>query len=386
MKKEDLEKTYEELDMKIEHNNELIEINNERQRIAKSNRIEDKALLTFLGPLFPYMGLMFLLCILGSIGVISLSVLSGTILAEVFPMIIFGGMLGIGTIIRKRIEKKYKLKERLKEFTKATTQSEILEETIKYEIELDKCINRNNSINKAKNLLKANQATLESLSNKYEINEKNTSQTKEEAQEKVNIFSNILQKQYNELDILTTKEVLRKEFYITTKKMESKLVRAVITSSYMTIYYLPSLIITKCLSIFPSNFISYFAPFIAIMGCSIGYAIKREKDDEKVFNNLSKTLGEDTFEKQQDINDKIREISATIIQLQEQKRALEYFSNIDDENEQSLETSITNELTYNGENLSTPINEDISNTTEENEKGPSLVLRKHNYSNPSNNK
>lgn len=376
MKKEDLEKTYEELNAEIEHNNKQIDINNERKKIAKANMIEGKALLTFLGSFFPYMGLMVLSAILGAIGV---APLSGTILAEVFPMIIFGGALCMGTIIRKIIEKKHKVKEKLKEFTNATTQLEILEEAIKYEIELDKSINKNNSIKQAKNLLKSEQANLEALSDKYDINGKNTSQTKEEAQNKIDIFSNILQKQYNELDILTTKQVLNKEFYISTQKKESKLARFAITFSCMAIYYLPSLLIVQRLSIYPSypsSLIPTVAPFIAIIGCSIGYVVKKDKDDKKVFNNLSKTLKGDSFEEQQDISNKIKEISATIIQLQEQKRALESFSNADNEKGGNLEQSITNELTGNLFNLT---NEDTLNTTVKDEKGPSLVLRKKNY-------
>ena len=111
MKVEDFNKTTEELKREYQKNDEQINISDERKRISSANQFEYKALTTIGFSLLPYLGLVILFGGLTKNGVISS--LIGTIPVEVFPLIIAGGSLCVGTIGRKTLEWRFKTKERI---------------------------------------------------------------------------------------------------------------------------------------------------------------------------------------------------------------------------------------------------------------------------------
>ena len=112
-----------------------------------------------------------------------------------------------GSLINSLISKKYKIKERYKAFSNAKTKVEKLEEEVHYKIELEKVKNRNKVINETIKLLESDQAIINKISSRYDLKDKNLPQTNDEAERKVNELSNVIKKQYDKLDILTTQNV-----------------------------------------------------------------------------------------------------------------------------------------------------------------------------------
>lgn len=403
MKVEDFNKTTEELKREYQKNDEQINISDERKRISSANQFEYKALTTIGFSLLPYLGLVILFGGLTKNGVISS--LIGTIPVEVFPLIIAGGSLCVGTIGRKALEWRFKTKERLKAFTTANTQSEKLQEEVKYTVDLEKARNRNKAIQQAIDSLSSNQSILESLSSRYDIKDRTIPQTEEDAKKRAEDLSELLKDKHTELDILTTQKILHEKFWRVRTKgqkvMEISLAGMLGGLFIMTYGQMPLLIVSDYLA--SSSSISIFVPFVGgIVGFS-GYMLKRNKDYINAFNHLNNELGENAlsdkiknvYEEQQDIDakieNKIREISMVEIQLQEQKRINEAFSTDSSKKEQTMESVASKRHTaeetekdtifgYGQEELMPFMTEEtlvgIEAGPQIEEKGPSLVLRK----------
>ena len=416
MKTEDFKKTNEELQEEIKKNNEQIAVSDERTRMAKVNQFEYKFGTSLGFSMVPYfVGLLF--TIFASNG--TMASITNTIPAESLPLIITGSSLGIGTIGRKILEWKFKTKERFKSFTTAKTQYEKIQEEIKYAVELEKANNRYKAIQETMDSLSSNQSILNSLSNRYDINDKNVPQTIEESKKIVDELSMLLNEKYNELDVLTTQKVLHERFWKVRTKgqpsmdiMMSAMMGGLVSMMYVDMpFIIMGISETLTYNSLPAALITCFAPLVAgITGVS-GYMIKRNKDYMRVFNNLNNDLNEKALpekikeprEEKQDIDSKIeskiREISIAGAQLQEQKRIMESFAENDEEKEKKLETLVSKEHTIeetkedtifgpSQEDLMTFMHEGIIDDAERNsqieEKGPSLVLRRkpNNTQNP----
>lgn len=388
MKTEDYKKSKEELQSEIVKNAKIIAISDERTRMANVNQFEFKGMMTLAFSLIPYLGLGILTAILVKNGNIAPLVIPG----DAFPYIIIGGALCIGTIGRKLLEWKSKSKERLKSFTNASTQSEKLEEEVKYSIELEKAKNRNNAIQQTIDSLNSNQSILNSLSSRYDINDRIESKSSEDAQKKVEELSTLLESKTNELDILSAQKVLHEKFWrIRTKWQKgldatmASMMGGLIAMAYVEIPF----IIMDSLS--HSIVSSIFAPLIVGMVGTGAYMVKRNRDNQKVFNILNSELGEnalpdkieEAYEEQQDIDAKIstktREISIAGAQLQEQKRILELFIDNEDQKQQTIEQSVTKDISF--ETSYTK----ADNELQKDEKSASLVLNRKHF-NPNGNK
>ena len=338
MKTEDFKKTNEELQEEIKKNNKQIAVSDERTRMAKVNQFEYKFGTTLGFSMVPYFVEIILFTIFTSNG--TMASITNTIPVESLPLIITGSSLGIGTIGRKILEWKFKIKERFKSFTTAKTQYEKIQEEIKYAVELEKANNRNKAIQETMDSLNSNQSILNSLSNRYDINDKNVPQTIEESKKIVDELSMLLNEKYNELDVLTTQKVLHERFWKVRTKgqpsmdiMMSAMMGGLLSMMYVDMpFIMMGISETLTYNSLPAALITCFAPLVAgITGVS-GYMIKRNKDYMKVFNNLNNDLDENALpekikepsEEQQDIDakieSKIREISVAGTQLQEQKR------------------------------------------------------------------
>ena len=146
MNNEVFEKSKKNLEELRKQNDNQILINDEKTKIACVNKFEYKVGKLLAISIIPY----FLILLLSAI----LTQFIGTaIINNIFPATLIGSSLIIGTIGVKLFDKKYKPKERLKTFSNAKTQTEILEEEIYYQIEMEKAINRNKVLDEAKNLL-----------------------------------------------------------------------------------------------------------------------------------------------------------------------------------------------------------------------------------------
>lgn len=388
MKVEDFNKTSEELKVEIQNNNEQINISDERKRMANVNQFEYKVVETLGFSLLPYLGLLILSGVLTKNGI--MASLIETVPAESFPFILVGSSLCAGTIGRKILEWKFKTKERLKAFTMAKTQTEKLEEEVKYTIELEKSKNRNKAIHQTMDSLSSNQSILNSLSSRYDINDRDLPQTEEDAKQRFENLSTLLKDKYTELDVLTTQKVLHEKFWRVRTKGQKvmDIIMSGMIGGFFTMMYgeMPILIVRDYIS--SLSLMSLFTPLIVGIAGVSGYMIKRNKDYMKVFNNLNNELGEDSlqdkineaYEEQQDIDSKIetkiREISIVGSQLQEQKRIIESFSEDSDEKAQTIEIAKKGTmLGYSQEDLMS-LDESVEKESGMETKGPSLVLRR----------
>lgn len=341
MKIEDFKKSREELQEEINKNKSQLYINAERAKAASINQLDNKLLLTFACALIPYVAITIVFVIL-------VKVLGASTIANILPpfisQIIFTGVpLGIGALRSKLIFKKQKIKERLKSFSKAKTETEKIEEEIYNQIELEKLNNRNKINIQAINSLDYNESILQFVSDKYNIEEKNQSSNKEETEQKLNVLSTIIEKEYNELDILSTKKTLNTHFSEIRDNYEkvTAILYACMTAGLMTmaVTFTPLFMLREVYtysSLF-TNLLHALAPLaVGILG-ACGYRIKRNKDSEKAFDNLNSTLGEnqlpkntkdihkETKEYKRIIEDKINHISDLKVKFQETKRNLETF-------------------------------------------------------------
>ncbi len=382
MKVEDFNKTNEELKAEIQKNNEQISISDERKRMSNVNQFEYKAMETMAFSLFPYLGLVILSGVLTENGI--MASLTGTIPAECFPFIIAGSSLCVGTIGRKILEWKFKTKERLKAFTTANNQSEKIQEEVKYTVELEKAKNRNKAIQQTMDSINSNQSILNSLSSRYDINDRTIPQTEEEAKKRVEDLSILLKDKFRELDVLTTQKILHEKFWrVRTKSRKVvDIIMSGMMGGFFTMMYgvIPILIVRDYIS--SLGLMSLFTPLIIGAAGVSGYMIKRSKDYTNAFNNLNNELGENSlpdkiseaYEEQQDIDSKIkykiREISIVESQLQEHKRIMESFPNGSDEKAQTIDSTISKDHTieepekdtilgYNQEDLVSFMDEDI---------------------------
>ena len=345
MIKEDFRKSKEELEKMQNENDEKIGLYDERTRMANVNSFEYKLFSTLGFSIIGYLP-MFLISS-GLIKDIGVTAFTNVIPALSYPAIMIGSSLGIGTLINSLINKKYKVKERYKSFSNAKTATEKLQEEIYYQIELEKINNRNKVIYEAIKVFESNQAILNRLSSRYDLNDKTAPQTKEEAALKVNELSEFIKEQYNKLDILTKQKVLHDRFWRIRSKFQ-KASDILITSiasgfSAMILIGFPLMIVRDAIT-YSSSFISLasiFAPFATASVIAGRYMLKRNKIHEKVFNNLNLLLGKDAleetykkfegaYEEKQElarlIETQIRNIGLAEVQLQENKRYLEKFS------------------------------------------------------------
>lgn len=358
MKIEDHKKTIDELRDEIEKNNEQNDKNDERKRMSMVNQIGYKVSEMLFISLFPYFGLFGLSLFLEKSG--SIASLASTILGKMFPLVVLGGSLCIGAVGRILIDWKCKKKERLKAFTTAKTEAEKIEEEVKYTAEIEKTKNRNKAIAQAMYALGWNQLVLDSLSNRYDINDRTIPQTEEDAKKRFEDLLKILEDKNNELDLLTTQKVLHEKFWEVrdkTHKVMNIVVSGMMGGFVASIFGCPSLTVVRDYLTSLETLISLFTPFIAGAMGTTGYLIKSNRDHMKAFNSLNNQLGENAlpkklknaYEEQKDlaakIKSKIDEISSVEVQLQEQKRNLESFSTEDSEKDQTLEESLSKDQT-----------------------------------------
>lgn len=400
MTTEDFNRTIEELEEEFQNNNEQIEISDEKAIMAKVNQLGYKATITVLFSIVPYLclvGLSWFLLENGSFAFLA-NIINSYTRAFTFSVV---GSLCLGTIGRKLFERKYKLKERLKEFSNAETQSEMLEEEIKYRIEVKKANNKNKAINSAKFYV-GQEVILDYLVKKYSIFGTKRCQSKEECKKIIEELSTFLNNKNDELDILSTQEVLNEKFFkIRTKWRRIKntimdsMLTGLLTMIFSNIFFASIIKIVN--SSISSTLIYTFAPFAIGTICTSGYMIKRNKDCKKVFDKFNSELGENALPNEIDevcveckdieskIEDKIKEISIVMAQMQIQKRELESFIDNENQKEQTLNPSFDKE--YIIQNLRKNMLETDSTTIddEQGEKGYQLVLRRTSF-NPNNNK
>lgn len=351
---EEFEKSKKELLKEKEQNNNQISINDERTRMSKVNSFENKAITALGLSIFGYLPIF--LASSALIENIGVTAFTNIIPALSYPVIVIGSSFSVGTLISSLINKKFNTKERYKSFSTAKTEIEKLEEEIHYQIELEKANNRNKAIDETLKVLESNQAILNKMSSRYDLNDKTAPQTKEEAETKANELSNIINDQYNKLDILTTQKVLHDNFWRIRSKYQkgTDILIATMMAGMLTMFFtgFPLMMVKDAITYSSfASLASIFSPFVIGVIGDGGYMIKRNKDHMKVFNNLNSQLGENAleevykhfegaYEEQQKltrlIETQIRDISLAEVQLQEIKRSLDTFMTEEDKKKEIL--------------------------------------------------
>lgn len=345
MKIGDFKKSKKELEKIKEQNNEKISINERKSRVVNFNQLENKALVTSTFSIFGYMGLFMAAAFL--MKSFNINVIKNILTIFSYPGVLLGSSFVIGIIATIPFYKKYNNKNKLKKFSNAKTQSQKLEEEIDYQIELEKANNRNKAIDESIILLDKNQSILNKISNKYDLIDKNAPKNKDEANQKSEELSTIIEKQYDKLDLLATKKVLHKRFWRVrnkwTRSIHSTFASIVVGIFIFAFSNFQSLLFAGG-SI--SSFASVIIPFIVgIIGSNI-YITKRNENYKMAFNNFNNKLGENALvedlcsaidEKEEIdslIENQIKDISLSTVQLQETRRYLDSY--LIEENKKSV--------------------------------------------------
>lgn len=353
MKIEDFKKSKKELEKIKEQNNEKISINERKSRVVNFNQLENKALVTSAFSLFGYMGLFMTAAFL--MKSFNINTIKNILTIFSYPGVLFGSSFAIGIIATIPFYKKYNNKNELKKFSKAKTQSQKLEEEIDYQIELEKANNRNKAIDESIILLDKNQSILNKISNKYYLIDKNAPKNKDEANQKSEELSTIIEKQYENLDLLATKKVLHERFWRVREKWSLR-IRNIIASVIVSIFIFAFSNFQSLLFAgfnMPSLMATIIPFIVGFIGSNI-YITKRNADYKMVFNNFNNKLGESALvedlcsaidEKEEIeslIENQIKDISLSTVQLQETRRYLEAYLIKEDTKSVVLDNNFSN--------------------------------------------
>ena len=331
---ENYQKTKEELEKEIKNNQEKMNEYDEKSRMAQVNKFEYKIGLILGISALSYFFLFILPTLLTSNSLISSLVL--ILPGEGVSGIIIGASLIVGTMGLKVIQKINKLKKRFTSFSNARTETEKLEEQVTYSIELEKVYNKKCAIKETIDSLMINQMI--SLSTK---NEKKISQPHKETKNTVLALSKLLREKQEELDVLVTKQTLHEMFWKINRSKADKffdILASAGIASLLSIFIFMAPMISELVT-YQSVLTSVLAPFIVSAVITSGYMIKRNRNYTKAFHNLNKKLGKNAlsnnkktvYEEEKglskSISAKIKEVSMILLELQEQKRILESFTN-----------------------------------------------------------
>lgn len=388
--KEKIEKSVKELQKQIQNNQDNISLNDKKIRIAEQNRIETKALLTFLYSSFSYILYIFLLTLFATLITSTTIPITNPIPIEYIHYLMVSFTIGIGTIVRKKTETELNSYEIFKSFSKAKSQREIIEEEAKYAIESEKLKNRNKVLSNTISSLKyENDISNISLFNASNIPEK-----------QIEDSSTLLKEKYSELDSLSTKKSLHENFL----HIRSDIYKAIQIMFGLTMCIALAVMIDIPLLVSTINgystpvIVPFLIPTTLLTTAFSIYTVKNNKYYKEVFNHFNHELGKNALPdsiKDEEIEDEELEIDIKIgkmiweiteleAQLQEQRIILESF--MDNDYEKSLQQA--KEHTSDEPIIDTYCEEDIIDIDDDmfmaeeeqvEEKGPTLVLRRNSH-------
>ena len=387
MKEKEFESSIEELQKQIQNNQDNISLNDKKIRIAEQNRIETKALLTFLYSSFSYMLYIFLLALFATLITSTTIPITNPIPIEYIHYLMVSFTIGIGTIGRKKIETELNSYERFKSFSKAKSQREIIEEEAKYAIESEKLKNRNKVLSN----------TISSLKYENDISNISLFNTSNIPKKQIEDSSTLLKEKYSELDSLSTKKSLHENFL----HIRSDIYKAIQIMFGLIMCMALAVMIDIPLLVSTINgystpvIVPFLIPTTLLTTVFSIYTVKNNKYYKEVFNHFNHELGKNALPdsiKDEEIEDEELEIDIKIgkmiweiteleAQLQQQKIILESF--MDNDYEKSLQQA--KEHTSDEPIIDTYRDEDIIDITDEiifdeddklEEKGPTLVLRR----------
>ncbi len=236
---------------------------------------------------------------------LGLSVISWVVTMFLLPMIINSGIIPIhfiaplsiavpaliGIIGETLLFKGQGIKKRIAAFSKSISQKEIIEETVKYEIEREKLKSSNKVLKRVCTHLEAKQNVLNSISNEYNIMEKE-SDSIEKLKLNIEKYNEILAQKKRDIDTIATKKVLKERFGSIREKSQNIILSIFAGGGLMLAYDLPLVAINEFGNNIrlQSSILGMLAPFgIGVCVCG-GYLFKRAKDYAYAFRNINKEL------------------------------------------------------------------------------------------------
>lgn len=342
-------------EMKKDNDNQIL-INDEKTRMVRNNKFENKFFSTVVFSMFAYLVLFITSFVLTRI--FGPGIITNVFPGFTFPLVFIGGSLGIGILSRGILAKKYKTKERFRSFSSSKNEYEKSYEEVLYEIELEKAKNRNKAINEGIKILNSKQM----ITGATVLNDIGGLSSKEELLENQDKLLMLIKIHLDDLDILSTKKVLHERFW----KIRDKFQKV----SESMIYPLLSFFITMLFVGFPAMFVqesvtigTLIIPFLIGIGGSLGYVLKRNNDYKKIFDKFNLEFGEKAlindfskeingvYKEESEINaaleNQIMNVGVSLVKLEENKISLERY---DDNNEEVFVHNDTSEIVRQKEN------------------------------------
>jgi len=344
----DLKLINENIISEIKKNNELIQTKKEeKSKIPKINALKTKInniAKYFIGT---YVFLNLLLLIGGA------TLLTSLVPASFSPFIVGITSMGIGCSIERITNKDKKSNQSI--FSLFKNRFKNYKKRVDYSLEIEKLKNKNTVMKQVKELINTNPVFI-----KMYTNDDFMTNSKEESEEKIKKISTNLKEKYNEIDKLTTKKVLIKYFWECLTK--NQLFEDIMLAGYQgTIFsmiccYLPLIVFKDYIVL--SSAIAHILPIIGpiILGFAGGsaYVLKRNKDYQKVFDEVNNEYDDLFPEKIENpnleikianlyMNKTLKELFVAESQLRVQEKVLESFTRKDGKNEVQDEPIIGDE-------------------------------------------
>ena len=290
MSLEDIQKTKEILEAEYNDNIEKMKEIKEKFDILEKNSFENRILFVITLSIIPL--IIFCYTVSSWIQFIPLFLIQ--------PIMI-GAPIFIGILGEKLLTKKRKLKEKLSKFSYAKKEKELIEEKTRCKIEKEKIESLNNLIEKTYETLNIKEQSIHSISNDYKFEKKEVKS--EEITFNIENLNETYLKNQTQIQLLTTKNVLKNTFYKTREKIKWFQLLCDITVFgwlggvfFFMLYYFPSANIEVLKNIVSQlNSLTYFSPLIISGLLGTSYVLKRNKDYKIAFQNINNELGENAI-------------------------------------------------------------------------------------------
>lgn len=305
---------YEQINEKISEelnaNNKKINELSYKIKVFEINDLDNKLMIFLVFAMMNYFtGILLMTIFFSNIitlfqkGIINVNMLS--ILNFVFP--ITSGIVG-----GKWYLKKCNLKKRLNKVTSSKSRSKRFSEQVKYEVEREKLINRNNILNSISEKIDEEKKMLYKLSSNYNFINKDS------VLEHKLLGDNLLDNKYNEMDLLGIKKFLIDKFWkvrCRSQKILEIFLFSVLGGAFLMFYWnVPVMVINRFLDelVISVNILWRYAnlvvPFL-LGSVGIGLYINRNYNiREQVFDSLNRELlKENVLSKKDSISDNVIE-------------------------------------------------------------------------------
>lgn len=301
----DLDEQKRELADEYDENRVKIDEFSEKIRTINANTFETRALSVGGLSFFSWLILFFLTPSIVKLGIIPLGLIQP--LSYCIPLL-------IGIVGETIINKKFECKERLKVFSKSKNSRELLEESVRYEIEKEKLLNANKIIKNVYDQIEAKQSLISALAPDYDIKSKDEEEKSANVLGiKVDNLNDVLETNKKNIDMLTTKCVLKNRFWRVRDKFQrvtdialSILFGGMFTMSFVS---LPILAINTAETLIKTSLFNFTLSMLT--GCLVSgiYYTRKSINHMNVFKRINKDLGNEALDNSSSDSERKRKMS-----------------------------------------------------------------------------